>query len=48
MWEGSSPGLCAGIPEGTFMPYLFLMGKGVFLTHMPDSPGDVPVLQAAL
>lgn len=42
--EGGSPGLCAGNPAGTFMPYLFLRGKGVFLTSMPDLPGGTTLL----
>lgn len=42
--EGGSPGLCAGNPAGTFMPYLFLRGKGVFLTSMPDLPGGATLL----
>lgn len=46
--EGGGPGLCTGSPVGTFMPYLFLMGKGVFLPSIPDLLETPPAFRAAL
>lgn len=34
-----APAPVLGAQWGTFMPYLFRRGKGVFLTSMPDPPG---------
>lgn len=38
-WKVIALASVLGAQWGTFMPYLFLRGKGVFLTSTPDLPG---------